>query len=122
MAQEGERTLDWSYFRTTDNSMTSAEKFSFLGAAEGNDSQEKITSSGREQIESFIGAVSEKIHPPAPDARSNPGNAFPPRQVGFCVLIFSAGAGLHCLLLPLLLRPQNRSTLLLLTGHLLWTV
>lgn len=51
------------------------------GAAEKDDLQEKITCSGREQIESFIGAVSEKITPPAPVARSSPGGHFPPRQV-----------------------------------------
>ena len=52
-----------------------------VGAAEKDDSQEKITSSGREQIESFIGAVSEKITPPAPEARSGSGGQFAPRQV-----------------------------------------
>ena len=52
-----------------------------VGAAEKDDLQEKITSSGREQIESFIGAVSEKITPPAPEARSGPGGHFASRQV-----------------------------------------
>ncbi len=88
----------------------------FLGAAEGEDNQEKITSSGREQIESFIGAVCEKIHPPAPAARCNPGNAFPPRQVGshseknwmgLCPSFTSETA--------------TQSMSLLHCGHLLWT-
>ena len=52
-----------------------------MGAADKDDLQEKITSSGREQIESFIGAVSEKITPPAPEARSGPGGHFASRQV-----------------------------------------
>ena len=52
-----------------------------VGAAKKDDLQEKITSSGREQIESFIGAVSEKITPPAPAARSGPASQFAPRQV-----------------------------------------
>ena len=51
------------------------------GAAEEDDSQEAIPSSSREQIESFIGAVAEKIAPPAAEARPNSVGHFPPRQV-----------------------------------------
>ena len=50
------------------------------GAAEEDDSQEAIPSSSREQIESFIGAVAEKIAPPAVEARPNSVGHFPPRQ------------------------------------------
>ena len=61
--------------------MTGWPTYLCVGAAEKEDLQEKITSSGREQIESFIGAVSEKITPPAPEARSGPAGHFAPRQV-----------------------------------------
>ena len=59
------------------------------GAAKKDDLQEKITSSGREQIESFIGAVSEKITPPAPVARSDPAGHFAPRQVCIRLWIYN---------------------------------
>ena len=51
------------------------------GAAEGGGSQEAIPVSSREQIESFIGAVAEKIAPPAAEARPSSVGHFPPRQV-----------------------------------------
>ena len=60
------------------------------GAAEEDDSQEAITSSSREQIESFIGAVAEKIAPPAAEARPNSVGHFPPRQASHPAMQFPA--------------------------------
>lgn len=68
-------------------------------AAEKDDSQEKITSSGREQIESFIGAVSEKITPPVPEPRTGSGAPFPPRLVSPLCKAVIASAMMKCIML-----------------------
>ena len=60
------------------------------GAAEEDDSQEAITSSSREQIESFIGAVAEKIAPPAAEARPNSVGHFPHRQASYPAVTITA--------------------------------